>query len=100
MVDFIDQNIVDIREKIRSAAKRSGLDPAEIKLMGVSKTQPIEYMLSAAAKLDMFGENRVQEAADKRLKWPSEDKTPWHLIGSNNKEISLNRHGVLEFFRK
>ena len=81
MVDFIDQNIVDIREKIRSAAKRSGLDPAEIKLMGVSKTQPIEYMLSASAKLDMFGENRVQEAADKRIQWPSEDKTPWHLIG-------------------
>ncbi|MDD4705032.1 MAG: YggS family pyridoxal phosphate-dependent enzyme, partial [Synergistaceae bacterium] len=72
MVDFIDQNIIDVREKIRSAAKRSGLDPSQIKLMGVSKTHPIEYMLSAAGKLDMLGENRVQEAADKRLKWPLE----------------------------
>lgn len=81
MVDFIDQNIIDVREKIRSAAKRSGLDPSQIKLMGVSKTHPIEYMLSAAGKLDMLGENRVQEAADKRLKWPLEVRTPWHLIG-------------------
>lgn len=81
MVDFIDQNILDVRERIRSAAKRSGRDPAGIKLMGVSKTHPVEYMLSAAAKLDILGENRVQEAADKRLKWSSEGSTPWHLIG-------------------
>ncbi|NLD06301.1 MAG: YggS family pyridoxal phosphate-dependent enzyme [Synergistaceae bacterium] len=81
MVDFIDQNILDVRERIRSAAKRSGRDPAEIKLMGVSKTHPVEYMLSAAAKLDILGENRVREAADKRLKWSPEERTPWHLIG-------------------
>lgn len=81
MVDFIDQNIIEIREKIRSAAKRSGRDPAEIKLMGVSKTHPVEYMLSVSSKVDILGENRVQEAADKRLKWPPEERTPWHLIG-------------------
>ncbi|NCB72814.1 MAG: YggS family pyridoxal phosphate-dependent enzyme [Clostridia bacterium] len=81
MVDFIDRNINDVREKIRSAAKRSGRDPTEIRLMGVSKTHPVEYMLYAAAKLDMLGENRVQEAADKRMKWSPEDITPWHLIG-------------------
>ena len=81
MVNFIDQNINEIREKIRSAAKRSGRDPAEIKLMGVSKTHPVEYMLSVSSKVDILGENRVQEAADKRLKWSSEERTPWHLIG-------------------
>lgn len=81
MVDFIDQNIIEIREKIRSAAKRSGRDPAEIKLMGVSKTHPIEYMLSVFSKVDILGENRVQEAADKRSKWSPEERTPWHLIG-------------------
>lgn len=81
MVDFIDRNINDVREKIRAAAKRSGRDPTEIRLMGVSKTHPVEYMLYAAAKLDMLGENRVQEAADKRMKWSPEEKTPWHLIG-------------------
>ncbi|MDD4160445.1 MAG: YggS family pyridoxal phosphate-dependent enzyme [Synergistaceae bacterium] len=81
MVDFIDQNIIEIRERIRASAKLSGRDPAEIKLMGVSKTHPAEYMLSAAGKLDILGENRVQEAADKRLDWPSEERTPWHLIG-------------------
>lgn len=81
MVEFIDQNIISIREKIRSASKRSGRDSAEIKLMGVSKTYSLEYMLSAAAKLDILGENRVQEAVDKRQKWSSDERTPWHLIG-------------------
>ena len=81
MVDSIAQNIREIRDKIRSAAKRSKRDPSEIKLMGVSKNHPVEYMLSAAAKLDMLGENKVQEAADKRLNWSSEEKIPWHLIG-------------------
>ncbi len=70
MVDHIDQNIIDIREKIRSAAKRSGRDPSEIKLMGVTKTHPVEYILSAAPKLDIIGENRVQEASEKRSKMP------------------------------
>ena len=81
MVDHIDQNIIDIREKIRSAAKRSGRDPSEIKLMGVTKTHPVEYILSAAPKLDIIGENRVQEASEKRSKCRSEISTPWHLIG-------------------
>ncbi len=60
---------------------RSGRDLSEIRLMGVSKTYPVEYMLSAASKVDILGENRVQEAADKRLAWPSSERTPWHLIG-------------------
>jgi len=81
LVDSIAQNIREIRDKIRSAAKRSKRYPSEIRLMGVSKNHPVEYMLSAAAKLDMLGENKVQEAADKRLNWVSEEKIPWHLIG-------------------
>ena len=81
MVDLIERNISEIRERIRTAAKRSSRDPAGIKLMGVTKTYPVEYILSAASKLDLIGENRVQEAADKKLKWPDEGRTPWHLIG-------------------
>lgn len=81
MVGFIEQNIFEIRERMRGAAMRSGRDLSEIRLMGVSKTYPVEYMLSAASKVDILGENRVQEAADKRLAWPSAEMTPWHLIG-------------------
>lgn len=81
MVGFIEQNILEIRERMRGAAMRSSRDLSEIRLMGVSKTYPVEYMLSAASKVDILGENRVQEAADKRLDWPSAERTPWHLIG-------------------
>lgn len=81
MVDSILKNISEIRDKIMLAAKRSSRDPSDIRLMGVSKTYPVEYMLSAAAKLDIIGENKIQEAVDKRLNWPSGEKIPWHLIG-------------------
>lgn len=50
--------------------------------MGVTKFHPIEMMLEAAPLLDLIGENRVQEAAEKRAAWP--ESTPscqWHLIG-------------------
>lgn len=81
MVDLIESNILEIRERIMNAAKKSNRDPGGIKLMGVTKNHPVEFLLSAAPKVDLIGENRVQEAADKRLKWPSESTTPWHLIG-------------------
>ena len=81
MVDFIERNISEIRERIRTAAKRSSRDPAGIKLMGVTKNHTVDYILSAVSKLDLIGENRVQEAVDKKLKWPDENRTPWHLIG-------------------
>lgn len=81
MVDFIERNIRGIYERISSAARKSGRDPSEIRLMAVSKTHAIESMISAASIVDIFGENRVQEAVAKKRDWPTEDRVPWHLIG-------------------
>jgi hypothetical protein len=36
---------------------------------------------AARSGVDAIGENRVQEALDKRDKWPEDVKTPWHMIG-------------------
>ena len=50
--------------------------------MGVTKFHPLEMMLEAAPLLDLIGENRVQEAAEKRASWPEGTPScPWHLIG-------------------
>ena len=81
MVDPINENIAEIRERIAIAAKKSGRNTSDVKLMGVSKFHPIEMMIAASSGVDMIGENRVQEAAEKRLAWPVDNKTPWHLIG-------------------
>ena len=52
----------------------------EIQLIGVSKHQSIEKIQELFdAGLSSFGENRVQEAKDKKPQLPKEIE--WHLIG-------------------
>lgn len=81
MVDFIEHNVRDVSEKITRIAKDCGRDRNEIKLMGVSKFHPLEMMIEASRWVDLLGENRVQEASEKRAGWSVGNKTPWHLIG-------------------
>lgn len=58
-----------VRDGIARAARLAGREPAEICLIAVSKTQPVEAILPLieAGQRD-FGENRVQEA---QVKWPA-----------------------------
>lgn len=64
----IATNLKDIQSRILVAAKKAGRDPADITLVGVSKFQPAEAVQEALdAGLRHFGENRIQEAAEK---WP------------------------------
>ncbi len=79
---FIAENIAQIHEQIAAAARRAGRDPAEITLMGVSKTFPAECIREAyAAGLRAFGENRVQEFAAKADALRDLRGVEWHLIG-------------------
>ncbi|TAM57045.1 MAG: YggS family pyridoxal phosphate-dependent enzyme [Acidobacteria bacterium] len=76
----VAENLAAVRERIAAACARSGRDPADVRIVAVSKTQPAAAVVEAiAAGVDAIGENRVQEAAVKRplVTGP----TPWHLIG-------------------
>jgi PLP dependent protein len=78
----IAQNIACVRERISSAARRVGRDPAVITLMAVSKTFPPEAIREAhAAGIRVFGENRVQEFAGKVDALRDLPGADWHLIG-------------------
>jgi pyridoxal phosphate enzyme (YggS family) len=58
-----------VRDGIAAAARLAARDPAEITLVAVSKTRAaaeIEALIAAGQRV--FGESRVQEAADK---WPA-----------------------------
>jgi pyridoxal phosphate enzyme (YggS family) len=63
------------------SAARAGREVSEVKLMAVTKTRTVEEMLAAAPLVDALGENRVQEAASKKIDWPGSAKAEWHLIG-------------------
>ncbi|HEU4400500.1 MAG TPA: YggS family pyridoxal phosphate-dependent enzyme [Candidatus Polarisedimenticolia bacterium] len=76
----IARNLEEVRSRIASAARRAGREPGSITLVGVSKTMPIETIREAfEAGLGEFGENRVQEAREKRPQLP--DGIRWHLVG-------------------
>jgi len=77
----IADNLRRIQDRIASAAARAARDPAEIVLIGVSKTHPASAIQEAFdAGLHHFGENRVQEWEGKRD--PVKDlSASWHLIG-------------------
>jgi pyridoxal phosphate enzyme (YggS family) len=78
----IVENIARVRERIAVAARRGGRNPDEITLMGVSKTFPAERIREAyAAGLRVFGENRVQEFAEKAGVLRDLMDAEWHLIG-------------------
>ncbi len=63
---WLARNISEIRERVYVAAREAGRSPDKITIVAVSKTHPRELVDEAhALGLDVFGENRVQEAAAK-----------------------------------
>jgi PLP dependent protein len=76
----IRDNVAAVEERISAACARAGRARGEVTLVAVSKTFPASMIDDAvAAGLSEIGENRVQEARDKK---PSVRGTArWHLIG-------------------
>ncbi|GAB4227914.1 MAG: YggS family pyridoxal phosphate-dependent enzyme [Deltaproteobacteria bacterium] len=71
--------VCGVLDRIADAARRSGRSPGAVKLVAVSKTQPVDAVLEAhAAGLSVFGENYVREAEAKIAALPGVE---WHLIG-------------------
>jgi pyridoxal phosphate enzyme (YggS family) len=62
----LQENHREIDRRIRAACARAGRDPADVRLIWVSKNHPRERLVEAAALgARLFGENRVQEALEK-----------------------------------
>lgn len=80
----IADNIARVQEEIAAAAARANRNPEDITLVAVSKTKPVEAVLSALeAGLRHFGENRVEEAESKipEINARAEIQPIWHMIG-------------------
>lgn len=84
----IARRLESVRRRIETAAVRSGRDPSEITLLGVSKKVSAHKVLEALdAGLDHVGENYVQEAVSKITEVrasrpdPSDGSPTWHFIG-------------------
>jgi hypothetical protein len=76
----IAARVAAVRAGIAAACARVGRDPASVTLVAASKAQAPERLREAwDAGVRVFGENRVQEAAEKRHALPAEAE--WHLLG-------------------
>ena len=95
----IASNLSAVRARVSAAARRAGRNPGDIALMAVSKTFPADAILAAyAAGHRLFGENKVQEFAEKSPRLTQLQDARFHMIGhlQSNKTAKAAEifHGV------
>jgi PLP dependent protein len=91
----IEENLARVRERIAAACARAGRPSASVKLLAVSKGQPIEAVVRAfAAGQTSFAENYAQQLHEKADALPEAD---WHFIGGlqTNKVKIVVGHAAL-----
>jgi len=90
----VAQSLIEVREKLAQAARRSGREPDEVTLVAVSKMHPASQVLEAInVGQKVCGESYLQEALKKASVLPS--YLNWHLIG----HLQTNKiQGALELF--
>jgi len=77
----VTENLALISDLLHQAALDAGRRPSDVRLLAVSKKQPLEKIREAAAAGQReFGENFVQEGVDKIEALSDLDLT-WHFIG-------------------
>lgn len=77
---MLQDNLIQVEQNIEEACRRAGRDRSEVTLIAVSKTKPVETLQEAYdLGVRVFGENKVQEMADKYEVLPKDIR--WHLIG-------------------
>ena len=94
----IADNLAAVEKRMRAACERSGRKRDDVTLVAVSKTFPAARIDDAiAAGVTHIGENRVQEARDKKPQVGGAAR--WHLIGhlqSNKAKDAVRLFDVIE----
>lgn len=96
---MIAENIQTIQKAIADTAQSCGRDPSTIKLVAVSKRHPSASIMEAmAAGQHLFGENYIQEAAEKCRELIGKEAT-FHFIGhlqSNKAKLAAELFTMIE----
>jgi len=81
-VEDFRHNLSAVQMRIATACRRAGRDPAEVRLLPVSKTKPeASLRLAYAAGCRLLGENKVQEAHRKWEAMADLTDLQWSVIG-------------------
>ena len=91
---FLPARLAAVHARIAAAARRAGRDPGTVRLLAVSKQQPVEAVAAALeAGQHEFGENYVREGVAKVAALRGRD-IAWHFIGQlqGNKTREVAEH--------
>ena len=91
----VESRLQQVHQRIATAAGQTGRDPAEIRLLAVTKgvgEASIRQAIAAGQRL--FGESYIQEAVDKLTALADCPDLQWHFIGpiQRNKTQLIARH--------
>jgi pyridoxal phosphate enzyme (YggS family) len=82
LVSSIRENYQFTLDQIATAARQSNRDPSEIRLVVVTKSQPMEVAQAAiAAGVRILGENYPEEGVMKIQSLAEQTGVEWHMIG-------------------
>src|SRR5512147_2718976 len=82
LVSSIRENYQHALDQIVDAARKSNRDPQEIRLVVVTKTQPLEIVQAAIeAGVKILGENYPEEGVTKIQSLSGQSGVEWHMIG-------------------
>ncbi len=90
----VTENLALIRDLLAKAAVDAGRNADSVNLLAVSKKQPLNKVIEAAAAGQRdFGENQVVEGIEK-IKSLANDELVWHFIGhlQSNKTRAVAEH--------
>jgi len=95
---FLPDRLASVLGRIETAARRAGRDPASVRLLAVSKQQPVENVRAvAAAGQREFGENYAQEGLAK-IEALRDLPITWHFIGqlqgNKTRDVAAGFHWV------
>jgi hypothetical protein len=82
LVTTIRENYHHTLDRIADAARKSGRAPEEVRLVVVTKSQPLEIVEAAIeAGVKILGENYPEEGVTKIQSLPRQSGVEWHMIG-------------------
>lgn len=82
LVPVIRERYARVRERIERAARAAGRDAGAVRLVVVSKGQPLEVVRAAIrAGVRLLGENYAEEGLEKMRALSTASGVEWHMIG-------------------
>lgn len=98
--DEIEKRLANVRARVAMAAKLSGRDAVDVRLVLASKTQPAQALRAAYENgAREFGENYLQEAVTKRAELADLTDAKWHFIGhlqTNKAKVAVTTFDLIQ----